>query len=220
MTQTPTPQLIDPWSLIGGAKHQRWEEQAVDLLQRKFKTLSTWPTSVNRRFYSKREKNLWLNSMDPWFSPLSFFFFSCFDRFRALDPVRVDKDRLKARLSFEKIKGLPELRYNPFLDRLVDVFSTSEEDKSLSFEDFLDLSSALSENSPLQLKADWAFRVFGNFQWHMPSLSSSRWPTRDHMGTSTGISNSAWHLPKVLCQGLFRPQTTCSHPRPTLPARR
>ena len=38
----------------------------------------------------------------------------------------------------------------------------------------------------------------------------SCWPTRDHIGRSTGISNPAWHLPQVRWQGLFRPQVPCT----------
>ena len=42
----------------------------------------------------------------------------------------------------------------------------------MSFEDFLDMASVLSEEAPAELKADWAFRVFGNFfhQLHFSSL--------------------------------------------------
>ena len=43
----------------------------------------------------------------------------------------------------------------------------------------------------------------------------SCWPTRDHIGRSTGISNPAWHLPRVVPRVV---QTTGSvHPQPILP---
>lgn len=87
-------------------------------------------------------------------------------RFRGLVPGIADEEILSKRLPFQTIVELPELRFNPFRDRLVSVFS-SEEDGCLSFEDFLDLVSVLNENAPLQLKADWAFRVFGNYMWHV-----------------------------------------------------
>lgn len=57
--------------------------------------------------------------------------------------------------------SMPELEFNPFRDRMCAVFSTAEnEDASVSFEDFLDMASAMSERAPAQLKADWAFRMF------------------------------------------------------------
>ncbi len=36
-------------------------------------------------------------------------------------------------------------------------------DGLLSFEDFLDMMSVLSEDAPSDLKAEWAFKVFGEF---------------------------------------------------------
>ena len=43
----------------------------------------------------------------------------------------------------------------------------------------------------------------------------SCWPTRDHIGRPTGISNLAWHLPQVVPRVV---QTTGSvHPQPILP---
>ncbi len=56
----------------------------------------------------------------------------------------------------------PELRTNPFGLRLCQVFSSDESSEpKMNFEDFLDMVSVLSENAPIQIKADWAFRVFG-----------------------------------------------------------
>lgn len=51
-------------------------------------------------------------------------------------------------------------QHNPFRDQLFAVFS-SQNDGRLSFEDFVDLSSVMSVNCPLPVKAAWAFRVFG-----------------------------------------------------------
>lgn len=50
-------------------------------------------------------------------------------------------------------------QYNPFRDQIFAVFS-SQNDGRLSFEDFVDLSSVMSVNCPLRVKAAWAFRVF------------------------------------------------------------
>lgn len=54
----------------------------------------------------------------------------------------------------------PQLKYNPFRDRLFRVFSTLKDEK-FSFEDFLDLSSAFHDDCPLEVKALWAFQVYG-----------------------------------------------------------
>lgn len=51
-------------------------------------------------------------------------------------------------------------QYNPFRDRLFRVFS-SQEDECYSFEDFLDLCSAMHRDCPVETKAGWAFQVFG-----------------------------------------------------------
>lgn len=60
----------------------------------------------------------------------------------------------------EVMELFPQLKYNPFRDRLFRVFS-SEKDERYSFEDFLDLCSAMHEDCPLDVKALWAFRVYG-----------------------------------------------------------
>lgn len=54
----------------------------------------------------------------------------------------------------------PQLKYNPFCGRLFKVFS-SIDDNHMSFEDFLNLCSVMSENCPLKVKAAWAFKMFG-----------------------------------------------------------
>ena len=51
---------------------------------------------------------------------------------------------------------------------------------------------------------DWV--VWVRWDW---CFFQSCWPTRDHIGRPTGISNPAWHLPQVV-QGLFRPQAPCT----------
>jgi len=57
------------------------------------------------------------------------------------------------------IKEFPQYEFNPFRDRIFYVFS-SKKDGLFSFEDFLDLSSVMSLNCPLKVKAEWAFKVF------------------------------------------------------------
>ena len=50
---------------------------------------------------------------------------------------------------------------NPFKDRILRVFSSSG-DGSMTFEDFLDMMSVFSDNAPLSIKIEYAFRIYGN----------------------------------------------------------
>ncbi|CAH3176065.1 unnamed protein product [Porites lobata] len=82
----------------------------------------------------------------------------CHKRFSQLDPeaVRANKN---AKLPSRKIMTLPELRVNPFKDRICKVFSSSK-DGELTFEDFLDMMSVFSENAPKSVKVEYAFRIY------------------------------------------------------------
>lgn len=53
------------------------------------------------------------------------------------------------------------MQENPFRDRIVESFS---EDGlgNLSFNDFVDMFSVLSEMAPRELKAIYAFKIYGN----------------------------------------------------------
>jgi len=65
------------------------------------------------------------------------------------------------RVPMSRVQTLPELKSNPFRDRICHVFSTSEaKDGSLTFEDFLDLLSAFSDSATLEIKSHYAFRIF------------------------------------------------------------
>lgn len=59
-----------------------------------------------------------------------------------------------------KILQYPELKVNPFGDRICKVFSSSQ-DGDCTFEDFLDMMSVFSEAAPKSVKAEHAFRIFG-----------------------------------------------------------
>nr|XP_010347948.1 calcium and integrin-binding protein 1 isoform X1 [Saimiri boliviensis boliviensis] len=67
---------------------------------------------------------------------------------------------LRAQVSFEQILSLPELKANPFKERICRVFSTSPTRDSLSFEDFLDLLSVFSDTATPDIKSHYAFRIF------------------------------------------------------------
>ncbi|KAK0096177.1 hypothetical protein PV326_006217 [Microctonus aethiopoides] len=82
-----------------------------------------------------------------------------FKLFETLAPVEVAQN-LHHRLPAQKIlKVLPQLRYNPFSESILRVFS-SNNDTLISFEDLLDLCSVMSENCPVDIKAYWAFKIF------------------------------------------------------------
>lgn len=49
---------------------------------------------------------------------------------------------------------------NPFRDRIVESFSEDGEG-NLSFNDFVDMFSVLSEMAPRELKAIYAFKIYG-----------------------------------------------------------
>ncbi|XP_049877214.1 calcium and integrin-binding family member 2-like isoform X2 [Pectinophora gossypiella] len=76
----------------------------------------------------------------------------------------IDPEKLKAnpnhRFSKEDIiKKFHVLENNPFQDRIFRVFS-SQRDNCFSFEDMLDLYSAVSSDCPREVKAVWAFRIY------------------------------------------------------------
>ncbi|CAL8375614.1 unnamed protein product [Arctogadus glacialis] len=73
---------------------------------------------------------------------------------------REDKNLPEPRAPTEAILTLPELKSNPFRERIVRVFSTSESRDGLTFEDFLDLLSAFSDSATLEIKSHYAFRIF------------------------------------------------------------
>lgn len=61
-----------------------------------------------------------------------------------------------------KILQYPELQVNPFGERICKVFSSSQ-DGDCTFEDFLDMMSVFSEAAPRMVKAEHAFRIYGDF---------------------------------------------------------
>ncbi|OWF44461.1 calcium and integrin-binding protein 1-like [Mizuhopecten yessoensis] len=80
-----------------------------------------------------------------------------FKIFRDLSPRDVDRDR-NVKLNEDLVMSLPELKMNPFKDRIVRVFSSEE--GCLTFEDFLDMMSVFSEKAPKEIKAQYAFKIY------------------------------------------------------------
>lgn len=94
-------------------------------------------------------------------------------KFKQLSPEKVGHNK-NAKLSMSKVLQYPELRVNPFGDRICKVFSSSN-DGDLTFEDFLDMMSVFSDAAPRAVKAELAFRIFGEwavefglFSYHFP----------------------------------------------------
>ncbi|XP_002155581.1 calcium and integrin-binding protein 1 [Hydra vulgaris] len=83
----------------------------------------------------------------------------CHKRFKELDVLAVTKDK-NARLSKRAILNLPELKVNPFQDRICRVFSSTPETGDMTFDDFLDMMSVFSENAPKSVKVEYAFRIY------------------------------------------------------------
>uniref|UniRef100_A0A915JY70 EF-hand domain-containing protein n=1 Tax=Romanomermis culicivorax TaxID=13658 RepID=A0A915JY70_ROMCU len=87
-----------------------------------------------------------------------------YKRFHALSPHKVPNNMQGNRtsivtLTFEELEKMPELKENPFRRRICEVFS-EDGCGNLSFDDFLDMFSVLSETAPLALKLKYAFRIY------------------------------------------------------------
>ncbi|XP_072516302.1 calcium and integrin-binding family member 2-like [Salminus brasiliensis] len=83
-------------------------------------------------------------------------------RFRDLAPNIVPLDYTNnpdVTLPPSLIITMPELKENPFRQRIVETFS--EDGKgNLTFNDFVDMFSVLSEMAPLELKTIYAFKIY------------------------------------------------------------
>ncbi|KAM9817452.1 calcium and integrin-binding family member 2-like [Neosynchiropus ocellatus] len=83
-------------------------------------------------------------------------------RYRELAPHLVPLDYTNnpdVKVPLSLITSMPELKENPFRDRIVEAFSEDGEG-NLSFDDFVDLFSALCETSPRELKTIYAFKIY------------------------------------------------------------
>ncbi|CAJ0965647.1 unnamed protein product [Ranitomeya imitator] len=63
------------------------------------------------------------------------------------------------KLPMQLIINMPELMENPFKERIVQSFSEDGEG-NLSFNDFVDMFSVMSEMAPRELKAIYAFKIY------------------------------------------------------------
>ena len=58
---------------------------------------------------------------------------------------------------------------NPFRQRIAEVFSENG-DGNMTLDDFLDMFSVLSEMAPRDLKAYYAFKIYGEWDMHKSKL--------------------------------------------------
>ncbi|OXB58723.1 hypothetical protein ASZ78_010609 [Callipepla squamata] len=85
-----------------------------------------------------------------------------FYRYRDLAPQLVPLDyttKPNVALPYQLIGSMPELKDNPFRQRIAEVFSESG-DGNMTLDDFLDMFSVLSEMAPRDLKAYYAFKIY------------------------------------------------------------
>ncbi len=60
-------------------------------------------------------------------------------------------------LSAKKFMKSPDIKGNPFRDRLFKVFSTNDE---MTFDDYLNMMSVFSDNAPVAVKCRYAFEIY------------------------------------------------------------
>ncbi|KAL1281074.1 hypothetical protein QQF64_015674 [Cirrhinus molitorella] len=98
----------------------------------------------------------------PSLHPSNWTHIRLFHRYRDLAPQLVPLDytnQPEVRLPYELIGSMPELKDNPFRQRIAEVFSEDGEG-NMTLDDFLDMFSVLSEMAPRDLKAYYAFKIY------------------------------------------------------------
>ncbi|KAI4489255.1 PREDICTED: calcium and integrin-binding family member 3-like [Polistes canadensis] len=95
-----------------------------------------------------------------------------FKRFREMgDPGMVPRtmtsqEASTLRLPLSCLARIPELKENPFRERISEVFTKSnrrqqsEDTEGICFEDFLEMMSVFSEQAPRDLKVFYAFKIY------------------------------------------------------------
>ena len=82
-----------------------------------------------------------------------------YENFLKMDPIKVTQNR-QARIPCDRIRSsTEELKLNPFGDRICKVFS-SRSDGFMTFDDYLDMYSAMSEDASKDVKTSFAFRIY------------------------------------------------------------
>nr|XP_012325315.1 calcium and integrin-binding family member 3 [Aotus nancymaae] len=86
-----------------------------------------------------------------------------FHRYQDLAPQLVPLDYTTCpdvKVPYELIGSMPELKDNPFRQRIAQVFS-DDGDGHMTLDNFLDMFSVMSEMAPRDLKAYYAFKIYG-----------------------------------------------------------
>ncbi|XP_019271717.1 calcium and integrin-binding family member 3 isoform X1 [Panthera pardus] len=85
-----------------------------------------------------------------------------FYRYQDLAPQLVPLDYTSCpdvKVPYELIGSMPELKDNPFRQRIAQVFS-DDGDGHMTLDNFLDMFSVMSEMAPRDLKAYYAFKIY------------------------------------------------------------
>ncbi|XP_019592437.1 calcium and integrin-binding family member 3 isoform X1 [Rhinolophus sinicus] len=85
-----------------------------------------------------------------------------FYRYQDLAPQLVPLDYTNCpdvKVPYELIGSMPELKDNPFRQRIAQVFS-EDGDGHMTLDNFLDMFSVMSEMAPRDLKAYYAFKIY------------------------------------------------------------
>ncbi|KAG8192563.1 hypothetical protein JTE90_015198 [Oedothorax gibbosus] len=87
-----------------------------------------------------------------------------FKRYRELDPHKVPQvmtgdEAHTVVVVMDKVEKMPELKENPFRQRICKVFS-NDGSGNLTFDDFLDMFSVFSEQAPRNVKQVYAFKIY------------------------------------------------------------
>ena len=82
-----------------------------------------------------------------------------YDKFLKMEPIKISQNR-QTKIPCDRVQLMTEeLKLNPFGDRICSVFS-SRSDGFMSFDDYLDMYSALSESASRDVKTTYAFRIY------------------------------------------------------------
>ncbi|XP_067846629.1 calcium and integrin-binding family member 3-like [Heptranchias perlo] len=85
-----------------------------------------------------------------------------YHRYHALAPQIVTRhfnDSANIKLPLQLISEMPELKENPFHQKILQVFSEDKQG-NMTFNDFLNMFSVLSDLAPNHLKAYYAFKIY------------------------------------------------------------
>lgn len=93
-------------------------------------------------------------------------------------------------------QGLPCLspQDNPFRQRIAEVFSEDGEG-NMTLDDFLDMFSVMSEMAPRDLKAYYAFKIYGEWAWETLCAAWGAEATRRAAGCRTHTTEAAMTEP-------------------------